>query len=144
MPPAARRTAKDKEPELRRAVATFDDLIKKPPRKSEVIFRMPGDDGEPVELVVVLQAIGSFAYDELVAAHPPTPQQKKEGDNPYNLDTFAPALISACSKEPALSLEQASELYKADNMSPGEMVALFLECLKLCNAGVDVPFTVSV
>lgn len=122
-------------------VATFSDLIKKKRRTDEVTLRTRDDAGEELELVVRLQAIGSTAYDELLAAHPPTKKQREAGAT-YNVDTFAPEIIAACSLEPKLTLEQAKEIYGSEEWSGGEIGGLLFTAQRLCNAGIDVPFSV--
>lgn len=119
--------------------ATFDHLRKK--RRRERVVQIPyvDDDGEDVTLEMRLRAISSRQYDKLIADHPPTPKQKEQG-NIYNADTFAPALIAAVSLEPKLSVEQATELYNSDEWSSGEIGGLFMEAIRLCNIGLDVPF----
>lgn len=130
------------EPTAARPSATFNDLIKKPKRESTFLLPVTDDAGRDADLVIRYRAISSRAYDDLVAAHPPTEKQKKDG-SVYNIDTFAPALISAVSLDPKLSVEQANEIYTSDDWSPGELGTLFINALKLCNAGMDVPFSVA-
>lgn len=121
-------------------VATFDQLRKKKPRRDTVKLSLTGDDGEVEEAIVRIQAISTTAYDKLVAAHPPTNKQRERGDV-YDIDTFGPALIAACSLEPRLTVEEASELYESDEWAPGEIGAWFFACQRLCNAGLDVSFS---
>lgn len=125
---------------LRSRPATFSDLLKKKRREATITVPTQDDDGNLVELTVRFRAIGSIEYDDLVAKHKPTPSQKAEGAV-YNVDTFAPALIAAVSLEPKLTVEQATELYNSPEWSGGEMAGLFVGALRLCNSGLDVPFT---
>lgn len=142
--PVAKPKVKDTE-RVRSAVegtpiATFDDLIKKKPREATVRLTTAGDDGKPREIALRYKAISSADYDRLLNDHPPTAAQRRD-NNAYNIDTFAPALISACCVEPRLSYDQAREIYTSDAWSAGELGGLFLEALRICNAGIDVPFT---
>lgn len=121
--------------------ATFDHLRKKKHRERIVQIPTVDDDGMEVTMEMRLRAISSRAYDRMQGDHPPTAKQKAEGAA-YNPDTFAPALVSACSLDPKLSVAQATELYESDEWSSGEFGGLFVECLRLCNTGLDVPFTV--
>ncbi|MEP7036245.1 MAG: hypothetical protein ABI934_11710 [Actinomycetota bacterium] len=123
-------------------VATFNQLIGKPRRVLGFEVVIPGPDGEDVQLKMKYQAIPSKAYDKLVSENPPTPKEKQLGAQ-YNPDTFAPALISAVSLEPRLSIEQAAEIYDSPEWSGGEVASLFMNALRVCNAGLDVPFNVS-
>lgn len=127
-------------PAVRRAAASFDDLMKKKRRSSEFVIPTVGDDNERVELVMRYRAIGSSEYDQMVSAHPPTTAQKKDG-HVYNPDTFAPALVAAVSFEPKLTREQAQALLTSAEWSGGEVMAIFMNAMRLQNAGLDVPFT---
>ncbi len=123
----------------RRRQASIDDLFKKKRRETEVVITSQDDDGGTIELTLRYRAIGSREYDDLVSKYPPTREQKADGAA-YNVDLFAPALISAVSMEPRLSLDDAKEIYNSPEWSGGEIGGLFIEALKLCNAGLDVPF----
>lgn len=125
---------------LRSRPATMDDLFKKKRRVATITLPTTDDDNNLVELTLKFQAIGSVEYDNLVAQHKPTPQQAKDGAA-YNVDTFAPALIAAVSLEPKLSVEDATAIYNNPDWSGGEVTGLFLGALRLCQAGLDVPFT---
>lgn len=130
-----RRSAK---PPTRRT-ASFAALRKKKIRTAEVTIPTFDDSDEPVELVLKFRALSTTSYDDLVAGHPPNRVQKERGDQ-WDINTFAPALIAACSQEPRLSFEEAKELYDSDEWAGGEISSLFFACQRLCNAGVDVPF----
>ena len=119
--------------------ATFDLLIKKPRRTLDFTIYTRGDDGEELALQMRYQAISSKRYDELQAANPPASKERQQGAI-YNVDTFAPALISEVSLDPKLSYEQASELYHSDDWAPGEISNLFINALSVCNQGLNVPF----
>ena len=123
----------------RRRPATAADLLSKPARKQTVTINVPGEKGDQ-ELTLELKAISAKAYDDLIAAHPPTKEQKVDGQG-YNPDTFAPAIIAEVVDEPKLSLEQATEIWSSSDWSRGELRDLFLECVNLCSRGLDVPFT---
>lgn len=126
----------------REAEATFEALLKKPRRQDTVRITSTGDDGEPLELLFRMQAIGSKAYDALVAKFPPKAEDKKQGAI-YDHERFAPALVAACSESPRLTEDEARQLFDSEDWSGGEFGALFLGALRLCNAGLDVPFSVS-
>jgi hypothetical protein len=119
--------------------ATFESLSKKPRRVLNFTVFTADDAGDQVSLKMRYMALSSIAYDELLAAHPPSNKEKTLGAS-YNVDTFAPALISAVSVIPKLSYEQAKEIYTSSDWSGGEVTALFINALRVCNAGLDVPF----
>jgi hypothetical protein len=87
---------------------------------------------EDVTVEVRFRAIGRVAYDELVAAHPPTEQQKKDSgeDTVYNPETFCPALVAASAIEPKMTYEEVVELFK--DWNGAELSDLFFTALA-CN-----------
>jgi len=122
-----------------RKIATFEDLINKPARTREIVLKV----SEDAEVSVKLKALGSKSYDDLLGQHPPTPEQKREGQT-YNADTFAPALIAACAVEPALTPTEAKQIWNSAEWSRGEVSELFIACVEVCSRGLDVPFTETV
>jgi hypothetical protein len=133
-------TTKTDEPEFKDdqvedEFASFDDLFSKPARYDTVKIASP--DGK--ELKLRLQAIGSHEYDTLISKFPPNKEQRERGQM-FNPDTFAPALMSACSVKPKLNVEQVTKIYQSDSWSSGELGAWFIACQRLCNAGLDIPF----
>lgn len=123
-----------------RTHATVDQLLKKPARTKDVEMTVPDDSGTPVTLTISLQAIGSSAYDELISKHPPTAAQRKE-NAAYNVDTFAPALLAQCMTSPVMTEDEARELWTSDQWSRGELMQMFMSCVEVNSAGLDVPFT---
>lgn len=119
--------------------ATFAQLIKKPKRTLSFPVTTADEDGNEITLQVKFQAISSKAYDDLIAANPPTSKQRQAGAA-YNVDTFAPALIAAVSLEPKLSVEQAKEIYTSPDWATGEVGEFFVSALRVCSSGLDVPF----
>ena len=119
--------------------ATFASLSKKPRRTLSFTITSQDEDGEPITLSLKYRALSNLAYDELLAAHPPTGKQKQGGAS-YNVDSFAPAIISACSVVPLLTVAQAREVYTSEDWSGGEVSSLFINALRVNNAGLDVPF----
>lgn len=118
--------------------ATFSDLTKKPRRTLTFAITTQDEDGD-LSLELKFQAVSAKEYDDLVSAHPPKPKDKANGAA-FNLDTFAPALISAVAVEPRLSVEEAAEIYNSPEWSGGEISTLFYNAQRVCNAGLDVPF----
>jgi hypothetical protein len=121
------------------AAVTYADLLRKPRRVSSFVIYSQDADGTEVGLTLKYQALSQKAYDALIEANPPTQKEKAAGTS-YNQDTFAPALIAAVSLVPKLSLEQAKELYTSEDWAGGEVTDLFINALKVCNAGLNVPF----
>lgn len=128
---------------MARRAATLEELLSKPARTKEVTLKLTDEDGAVQEVFIRLKAIGSQAYDDLLAEHPPTADQKKEGST-YNADTFAPALIASCAVEPKMTPNQAKQIWTSGEWSRGEVTELFFACVEVCSKGLDVPFTETV
>lgn len=120
-------------------VATFAALKRKPRRTIEFPVATQDEDGKEHQLLIKYQALSATEYDELVEKHPPTPKEKSLGAV-YNIKTFAPALISAVSLVPRMSVEEATEIYNSEDWSGGEVASLFIYAQRVCNAGIDIPF----
>ena len=127
---------------MARKNATLEDLLKKPARTKDLIINVPSGKSTN-ELVVTLKAIGSKSYDDLLAANPPTSEQKRDSQT-YNAETFAPALIAACAVSPAMTLEQATEIWTSTEWSRGELTELYIACVEVNSKGLDVPFNEAV
>ena len=108
--------------------ATVADLLGKPRRTREVKL---GDS------VIVFGAIGSKAYDDLVAKHPP---DKGDKEASWNGETFPPALIAASSVDPVIDEDTAVQLWESDSWSRGELMDLFTGVVKLNVEGLNTPF----
>lgn len=113
--------------------ASLEDLLNKPRRTKELAL---GDTGN----TVLFQALSSTSYDELIAEHPPGKSDKDKGAV-WNPDTFAPALISACSLEPKIDAESALAIWHSDMWSRGELMDLFMAVVNLNSEGLRIPFT---
>ncbi len=113
--------------------ATVDDLLEKARRTKELSLSENGP-------TVLFQAISSKAYDDLIASNPPTAKQKRD-NAAWNPDTFAPALIAACSVEPEITPDTAEGIWTSDSWSRGELMDLFSSVVELNAEGLNVPFT---
>lgn len=122
--------------------ATFSQLLAKPRASSEFSIFIRDDSGEPVEVSMKYRAIGAKEYDSLVAKHPPKTEQRAEGAS-FDIDTFAPALISKVCVEPEMTYEEAKQLWDSPDWSRGDLMVLFRNAVELNNRGIDVPFSVS-
>jgi hypothetical protein len=131
-------TARRKQSEQNKT-ATLDRLISKRRATTEFSIYINGEDG-PEELTLKFQAIGAREYDQLVAKHPPKAEARAEGAS-FNMDTFAPALIAACSLEPEISPKDAKEIWDSEDWSRGDLMVLFRNAVELNNRGIDIPFS---
>lgn len=122
--------------------ATVDMLRKKQPVERAVTLGVNQDDGTVEEVELLFRAISQKEYDRLVEKCPPTAADKKAGAN-YDIDKFAPLLISSVSADPEMSLEEAKEIWESDNWNRGELMNLFMSAVAVCTQGLDIPFTSS-
>jgi len=116
--------------------ATFDKLRSKKRAELEFTTTLTTTDG-PEELSFLFRSMGSQAYDELITRHPPTTAQKAKNQS-FNMDTFAPVLLSRVSAEPSLSVAEWTEIWTSEDWNQGEVSALFWTAVELCNRGLDV------
>jgi hypothetical protein len=120
--------------------ATLDQLVNKPRSTTEFSLFLADGNGGTNEVTLKYQAIGMRAYDRLVSKHPPKPEQRAEGSS-FDMDTFAPALIAACSVDPEITPEQAKAIWNSDDWSRGDVMVLFRNAVELNNRGLDIPFS---
>jgi hypothetical protein len=118
-----------------RRTATLSDLKTKQARTSEIVLPL-GD-----ELVtIVVKSINTKVYDDLIGLHPPTKKDKEDGAS-FDLDTFGPALMALCTKEPELTEDEALEIWASPDWARGELLDWFSACVNICNKGLEVPST---
>jgi|SRR5262245_887928 len=122
--------------------ATLDQLLNKERSTTEFSLYLANGNGTPTEVTMKFQAIGMRAYDKLVGKHPPKPEQRAEGST-FDIDTFAPALIAACSVEPEITITEAKQIWDSEDWSRGDVMVLFRQAVELNNRGLDVPFNVN-
>lgn len=97
---------------------------------------------EENSVVFRARALGRKHLDRLMAEHPPTDDQQaafrelvrnapmaaKNGELPYNTDTFPPALLAASLVEPEFTLDEAQELWDSDTWSDAELATILNAC----------------
>lgn len=115
--------------------ATLAKLKKKKRNEREVTINIDGDD-----LTLLFRAIGMQEYDDLLAKHPPTREQREQGAA-YNALTFGPALVAAVSVEPKLTEEDTKEIWESGDWSRGDLGVLWETALAVNFEGFDVPFS---
>lgn len=120
--------------------ATFEMLVKKRHLEREVPIKIPGDAGEPVEVTMLFRAIGARDYDRLLTKHPPSTEQRAQGAT-YDINSFAPALISRVCIDPEMSEDDTRQIWNSADWNRGEVMSLFSAAVELCNQGLDIPFT---
>jgi hypothetical protein len=104
------------------------------------------EQAEEVTVVFTFRDIGRKKYDDLVGAHKPSAEQKKEykenggqGVLAYDPETFVPALISACASDPEIPLEEAEQI--AEEWGEGDIEALFFGAMAACKERTSVPLS---
>jgi len=123
--------------------ATYQRLLKKPRVEREVSLNLPSAVGETETVTFKFRSLGAQEYDKLIDAHPPTTEQKIDGAS-FNIDTFAPSLISKVCLEPEMSFEDVKDLWNSPDWNRGELMHLFGEAMNLCNSvQPKIPFTAS-
>lgn len=141
MPETAAKTTEARAKQSAASKAATLDLLKNKSRATtEFTLYVTDDAGKQVEVVLKFKAIGMREYDKLVGKHPPKPDQVAEGAM-FNIDTFAPALIAACSVEPEMDYTDAKSLWDSPDWSRGDLMVLFRQAVDLNNRGLDIPFT---
>jgi hypothetical protein len=90
------------------------------------------------ERIFRLRAIDAKAYSNLIAEHPPTDEQRQQGQD-TNWDTYPAALIAACAIDPKMTVEQAEQL--SVTIAYSQWDALFSAAYALNRRAVDVPFS---
>lgn len=116
--------------------ATADLLMKKRRVERSVAVSLPSDDG-PVEVELLFRAIGNSEYDQLVTKFPPNAQQKKDGLT-YDMDRFAPELLSRVCVDPAMTLDDWKTIWSSDDWNRGELMNIYFAAVDVCTQGLSV------
>jgi hypothetical protein len=109
-----------------REIAELMETLRAQMREHERVFR--------------LRAIDAKAYSNLIAEHPPTDEQRQQGQD-TNWQTFPAALIAACAIDPEMTVEQAEQL--SGTVAYSQWDALFAAAYALNRRAVDIPFSVT-
>lgn len=123
--------------DAQRKRATLDRLRTKKPREKTVEVELPDADGSTEKAELLFRSIGSKEYDDLVTKFPPTNVQKRDGAT-YNIDRFAPALLSAVCVDPQMTEDEAKEIWTSPEWNRGELFNLFREAVDICATGITV------
>lgn len=110
------------------------------------------DKARESEVTFTFRSVGRARFDKMLAEHPPTPEQRKQVkelmsergmpfDPPkWNGETFPPAIVSASSVDPELTITDTQEMWADENWSPAELLRV-LECALSCYWEVEeIPF----
>jgi hypothetical protein len=132
---ASRRAKKPAGPQR----ATLDMLRNKKPREKEVTLPFPTDGGGTEDATFLFRSIGAKEWELLVSKHKPTNAQRADGQ-PFNTDTFPPALLARVCVDPAMAEEEWSEIWTSPDWNRGEISDFYAHAVNLCTEGFDVPF----
>ncbi|MER7517775.1 hypothetical protein [Streptomyces sp. NPDC126499] len=86
------------------------------------------------EVEFTFRALGAKAWSDLVAEHP-----GKTPDEAWDAETLAPALVSACAVDPAMTPAEVDELFEALNV--GQRQQLIDAAWQVNGEATAVPFS---
>jgi hypothetical protein len=126
--------------ERRHRRPSFKDMKNKRARREVVTMPWGEEDWE-----FELQALGGTEMDDLVSEFPPTQLQRAKAQAlgqtvTYNIDVFAPELLSRVIIDPKLTAEEWTEIWKSNDWAGGEIGDLFYRAQRICGANIDIPF----
>ena len=107
--------------------ATLDILLSKKRPEETVHLEINGSS-----TAFTFRAIGAVDYDKLLTKHPPTTDQRSEGAV-YNINSFAPALISRVCVDPDLTTDDWGKVWNSPDWGRGELMQLFATAVQVCN-----------
>ena len=140
MPTSAAKTAEARQKQSEHDKrATLDQLINKPRSTTEFSLYLSDGNGSSNEVTLKFQAIGMRSYDRLVSKHPPKAEQRAEGSS-FDIDSFAPALISACAVDPEITPTQAKQHLGLRGLVARGCDGAVPAAVELNNRGLDIPF----
>lgn len=91
---------------------------------------------EAATVTLRFRSIGRRRYDSLVEDHPVSDEGRQRAQDqgapapPYDVETFAPALIAASCVDPVLTVEQVGEIW--DEWNTAELMELWAAALEVC------------
>lgn len=112
--------------------ASLEALRSKKRSQKELRLMVNGE-----EMSFLLRAISAKEYDALLTECQPNVEQRAAGAV-YNINSFAPGLMSRVVVEPSLSDDVWSEFWNSPDWNRGELMTFFSECVDLCNTGLSL------
>jgi hypothetical protein len=101
----------------------------------EIVFELADENGDPVAVTLNFRAIGTQEYDRLLTKYPPTIEQKAENLS-YDINKFAPDLLSRVCVEPEMSLKDWQDIWNSPDWNRGETMDLFMAAVEICSRGL--------
>ena len=111
----------------------------KAPRIQKQIDKLIEQSEDTLE-VFTFKSIGRFNYDELVAEHPPSKDQKKDGSD-FDPNTFPPVLVSASCVEPEIPIADAVKIFASPEWNGAELRKLFFAALDANTETGEIPLS---
>lgn len=102
-------------------------------RAAAEAFNAFKDEAEERAAKIELRAVGRKAWRDMVAAHPPRPDNDADEARGFNVDKFADDLIPACIAEGQFPSAADRDAF-LDDLPDGLWNLLYSECLKLNQA----------
>jgi hypothetical protein len=88
------------------------------------------------EVTFRLRALGRRAWSDLVVAHP-----SEKPDLAYDPETFSVALVSACSIDPKMTVEEVDDLF--ETLNNGQVQELIDGAFEVNSGATQVPFSLA-
>lgn len=116
-----------------------DDRLNRAPVAPQIAARIVElqDEARAHQVNVVFRELPRRQWTDLLAAHPPT-QEDREAGNDFNADTFPPAAMAAsCVSPTGMTAERMRRIY--DEWSLGQIRPMWRACLKVNTGASAVP-----
>jgi hypothetical protein len=91
---------------------------------------------EAATVTFTVASVSRQRWADLLAAHPPSKEERRAGQD-HDPKRFPVAVVAACTKDPAMTVEQAGQL--AGVLPSGEWNKLWLAILGLNVTGIPAP-----
>lgn len=131
--PAGYQAAQERVEEARRAQR---DALARGVLESDVVETAEEALATQPVIEFTIRALTAGEWDALVAQHPPTPEQRKQGWQ-WDTGTFRPALLAEA-VTPAMSEHHWHVVTEQGQLGMGELDLLFAEAINLSNRALRV------
>jgi hypothetical protein len=118
------------------SIARADEKTNTPDRAPQIARQIADLEAQADRQTFELCSIGNRGWRDLVAGHPPTPEQRRDGLD-HNPDTFQHAALAASIISPPGATSEMIAVLE-DRLSGGRWAKLWQACLQV-NRGGDRP-----
>lgn len=122
------------------APSKLSQMLNKAPTTKTLPLFFEDSEGNQQEIEIKFVSIGAKAYDKLVAKHPPSAEERLEGQS-FHVESFAPALLAACCVDPEMTEAEAKQLWNSESWSRGDRLSMYRAAVEVNNTGMDIPFS---